>query len=145
MKIKVCVGCDVASYANVEMDVPEFNLEHVKRKMSALIDNGDLQFEAEDPNGTDYQSGHRIVYAKNIETDEDLCDFVPLNPAYYELGQDTMHTLRQHLEGKIDADGMVEELVRLAKEHNTYPVDLQHEAINRAIGETEAQSPEWAF
>ncbi|MCR1345334.1 hypothetical protein NRY68_05870 [Acidithiobacillus ferrooxidans] len=145
MKIKVCVGCDVASYANVEMDVPEFNLEHVKRKMNALIDNGDLQFEAEDPNGSDYQSGHRIVYAKNIETDEDLCDFVPLNPAYYELGQDTMHTLRLHLEGKMDVDSLVEELVRLAHEHNTYPVDLRNKAITSAIVKTEAQSPEWAF
>ena len=125
MKLKICVGCDVASYTNVEMDVPEFNLEHIKREMDTLVDNGDLEFKSEDPNGTDYQSGHRIMYIKNAETDDDICDFVPLAPAYYDFGQDAMYALREHLIGKIDADSLAEKLVQLSREHNTYPTTLQ--------------------
>ena len=144
MKIKVCVGCDVASYTHVEMEASEFNLEHVKRKVSKLLDDGELQFQPEDPNSPDYQSGQRIVYAKS-DTDEELCDFVPLEPAYFEYGQDAMHALRRHLTGEIDSDELVDELVRLAHVHNTYPIDLQQRAVELAVAGTEQQAPNWAF
>lgn len=145
MKLKIGLGVDVSAYAEVEMNVAVFNLEHVKRSVSKMVDDGLVRFQVENPEDLSDVSGLRITDITD-ENDEHLAECVVVDRSYYDFGQEAAIILGDYYRGRFDAEGLIEALRKVAIENcMTLGGALGKLMVDKAIAKTEATAPDWTF